>query len=791
MRLTTSLTIALFFSIILLAQEKQLGLVPWPLELKQYPGHYTLKDKITISNSLPAHDWKGLFSYFKAEMKKQFNITVTEAPKGEKGDIDFFMKRMPTSGKPAYQLEVSDKGIRINSNFSEPTFHAMQTLFQLLPTEPKAKKEIPFVEIFDHARFSYRGMHLDVARHFFPVSFIKKYIDYLAYHKFNTFHFHLTDDQGWRIEIKKYPRLTSIGGGRNGTIIGRYPGSGNDGKKYGGFYTQVQIKEIVKYATERFISVIPEIEMPGHASAAIAAYPELSCFPKKSTVYPKESAWTGPTKGKQVQQTWGVFDDVFCAGKDNTFTFLQNVLEEVLPLFPSKYIHVGGDESPKAHWKQCPACQQRIKDNKLKDEHELQSYLIQRMEKYLNKKGRTLIGWDEILEGGLAPNAVVMSWRGEQGGIEAAKQGHDVIMTPGSPLYFDHSQSENEDSVTIGGYNPIEKVYAYDPVPKELNDDQAKHILGAQANMWTEYQKNTSKVEYMLFPRITALSEVLWSSKENKNWSDFEKRLRQQFSRYSLLWKVNYSKEYYKPKARITSIIDIKRTGIYWTISFREDCDVYLYENKGNYLDTISLGIFEKGSEANIHVNQTSTLEIEGWTPISNNKRLLYFALTQNFFFNKATSKKITLTSPPSDKYPGDGAFTLVNGVQNEKGLATAKEFLGFSGTDCEAVIDLGKEETINSVKIHVLDQQSSWIYPPAWMKIYYSNDGINFTEATNAEAAKASPGKLVKDIEWNFNRPPKSRYIKVLLKNFGTIPQGKPGAGNKAWLFVDEIEVK
>jgi hexosaminidase len=413
------------------------------------------------------------------------------------------------------------------------------------------KFQIPAVSIQDAPRFAYRGLHLDVARHLFPLEFIKKYIDYIALHKMNYFHWHLTDDQGWRIEIKKYPALMSVGAYRNGTIVGRFPGKGNDNTQYGGYYTQDEVKEIVQYAADRYITVVPEIEMPGHASAAIAAYPWLSCFPDKPTVIPRTEAATGGNQGiKKVQETWGVFDDVFCAGNDSTFLFLQNVLEEVLPLFPSKHIHVGGDESPKTHWKKCPRCQARIKAESLKDEHQLQSYFIQRMEKYLNDKGRTLIGWDEILEGGLAPNAVVMSWRGEKRGIAAAKQKHFVIMTPGKPVYFDHTQSKKEDSVTIGGYNPLESVYAYEPVPKELKKDDAKYVMGAQANLWTEYIKHPAKVEYMIFPRLSALSEVLWSPKEKKNWKDFEKRLQLQFKRYDL-WKANYSREYFKQRPKI------------------------------------------------------------------------------------------------------------------------------------------------------------------------------------------------------------------------------------------------
>ena len=441
MRLVIGLFSILLFPVITTAQQKPLSLIPYPLEIKQQEGVFLLKNNMTVSSSLPQQDWKPLFSYFKDEMKKLYGITVTEAAKGKKADISFEMRRMPTSGKPAYKLEVNKNGVIITSNFSEPSFHAMQTFFQLIPVDKGSKREIPFVEIFDHARFNYRGLHLDVGRHFFPVSFIKKYIDYLAYHKLNTFHWHLTEDQGWRIEIKKYPKLTSVGGWRNGTIIGRYPGNGNDNIKYGGFYTQAEIKEVVKYAQDRFIDVVPEIEMPGHSSAAIASYPWLSCFPEKPTAIPanmiskKSMAEQKGGKIKLVQETWGVFDDVFCAGNDSTFTFLQHVIDEVITLFPSKYFHIGADECPKEHWKKCPDCQKRMTDNNLKDEHELQSYFVQRIEKYLNSKGKTMIGWDEILEGGLAPNAVVMSWRGEAGGIEAAKQNHDVIMSYRVILY--------------------------------------------------------------------------------------------------------------------------------------------------------------------------------------------------------------------------------------------------------------------------------------------------------------------------------------------------------------------
>jgi hexosaminidase len=457
----------------------------------------------------------------------------------------------------AYVLESGSGGVIIKSSSPEGVFYGVQSLIQLLPTPDSSGEgarvnadviqlSLPAVRIQDEPRFAWRGMHLDVARHFFPVSFIKQYIDYLTLHKMNYFHWHLTDDQGWRIEIKKYPRLTSIGGFRNGTIIGRYPGTGNDNTRYGGYYTQNEIREVVAYAAKRYITVIPEIEMPGHASAAIAAYPQLSCFPDSATAMagPVSDRSSGQS-GKKVQETWGVFNDVFCPS-EYSFHFLQDVLDEVMALFPSRYIHIGGDECPKEAWKQSSFCQLLMKQNRLKDEHALQSYFIRRVEKYLNSKGRYIIGWDEILEGGLAPNATVMSWRGEEGGVEAAGQGHDVVMTPGGYVYFDHSQAKADDSLTIGGYTTVQKVYSYEPVPKALDPRRAKHILGAQANVWTEYITNPAKVEYQVFPRMTALSEVLWSPAQSRDWQAFEQRLIMQFRRYRL-WGVHYSSALFDP----------------------------------------------------------------------------------------------------------------------------------------------------------------------------------------------------------------------------------------------------
>ena len=758
---------------------QEIHIIPRPVEMTQVPGTYPLKSSMTVSASFPEAEWEKLFQYFKTEMQQQFGITVTQVPKGSKADIDFFMKRMPTSGKPAYTLEVKENGIFINSNFFEPAFHAIQTLFQLMPVDRTAKKEIPFVSIFDHARFQYRGMHLDCGRHFWPVDFIKRYIDYLAYHKLNTFHWHLTEDQGWRIEIKKYPKLTSVGGWRNGTIVGRYPGKGNDGIRYGGFYTQDQIREIVRYARERYIDVIPEIEMPGHSSAAIAAYPELSCFPQEPTIryFPKSSSWSGDSSGKQVQQTWGVFDDVFCAGQENTFRFIQDVLDEVVELFPSRYVHVGGDECPKENWKRCPHCQQRMKEKGLKDEHELQSYFIQRVEQYLNSKRKTLIGWDEILEGGLAPNAVVMSWRGEKGGIEAAKQKHKVIMTPGNPVYFDHSQSQNEDSVTIGGYNPIEKVYAWDPVPAELSEEEGKYILGAQANVWTEYMKNTKKVEYMIFPRMAALSELLWSTKENKNWTDFEKRLMTQLQRYEK-WNLNYSKAFFDLKASVIPAED--HQAVLWKLESKNQKARIQYNKRLTANDPPNAPAFIPYTNP---VRITAAGIYDAW-PVENGRRLDN-TITQSFSYHKATGKKVILDKEASKSYPGDGAFTLVNGVINEKGMARSREFLGFSGEDCVATIDLGKKESISFVKLYYLHQPGSWIYQPASISIEVSDDGTSY-----APVALSNPTMLDGQAPCEFLQPFSTRFIKLTIRNAGIILAGNPGAGNKAWLFVSEIVV-
>lgn len=408
-----------------------------------------------------------------------------------------------------YYLQVNETGIEISAVTGRGLFYGIQSLFQLVMYESE-NGYLPHVTITDSPRYRYRGMHLDVARHMFPVSAIKQYIDVMAMYKFNTLHWHLTDDQGWRIEIKKYPKLTEVGGYRDQTLIGNMQKSERefDGIRYGGFYTQEEIKDIVAYATSKYITIIPEIEMPGHAEAALAAYPHLACENNH-----------GPFG---TVQYFGVFENVFCAGKDATFRFLQDVLDEVLELFPSKYIHIGGDECPKVKWQACPACQKRKKKEKLKDEHELQSYFVQRIEKYLNSKGRSIIGWDEILEGGIAPNATVMSWQGIQGGIAAARQRHNVIMVPVTHLYLDYLQSKSlEEPLAIGGYQPLSKVYSFNPTPDELTTEEAVHILGVQGNIWTEYIPTPQKLFYMMLPRALAVAETGWTNQSLRNFESF------------------------------------------------------------------------------------------------------------------------------------------------------------------------------------------------------------------------------------------------------------------------------
>jgi hexosaminidase len=530
------------FAVAASAEPAGFHLIPKPQHLQAGEGELPLDAKTRIVLSDPGNaELMAIAERWAAPLRRASGLPLLiadqAAGKRASGEIHFKLDAAAAGGaEEGYTLRIDKDGVTLAAARPAGLFYGAWTLSQLLPPEvlgdgvlgdgvaADAVWTLPAVEITDAPRFPYRGMHLDVARHMFPVAFVKRYIDLLAMYKMNTFHWHLTEDQGWRIEIKKYPKLTEISAFRKETQVKkqRRPFVG-DGKRYGGFYTQDEVREVVAYAAERYVTVIPEIEMPGHSTAVLAAYPELGCT-------------EGPF---EVAMTWGVFEDIYCPSEE-TFQFLENVLTEVMELFPSRYIHIGGDEAPKTAWEKSELAQAVIEREGLKDEHELQSYFIRRIEAFLLKNGRRLVGWDEILEGGLAPEATVMSWRGMEGGIAAAREGHDVIMTPTSHVYFDYYQAEkSKEPLAIGGLTPLEKVYDFEPVPAELTAEEGKHVLGAQGNVWTEYMKTTEYVEYMVFPRLLALAEVVWSPRQERNWMDFKRRLPEQLERLGQLG-VNY-----------------------------------------------------------------------------------------------------------------------------------------------------------------------------------------------------------------------------------------------------------
>ncbi|WP_289663554.1 family 20 glycosylhydrolase [Flavobacterium panacagri] len=573
------------------------------------PNFYKLTgDSIRINGKVQVNFINKNFSEKESKSAKILESALNVQGSSKKSNLKIeFNSDVNFKSKEGYKIEISSIKISVSGK-EEGLFYAVQTLLQLLPNKISTEIKLPCVIIEDQPRYSYRGLHLDVCRHFFSVAVIKDFIRQMSSYKLNNFHWHLTDDQGWRIEIKKYPKLTEVGSKRAQTLVGnKFERSPFffDGNPYGGFYTQEEIKEVVKFAEDNYVNVIPEIEMPGHASAAVTAYPNLACFPDRNY---------------KVVESWGVFEDVFCAGKDETFTFLEDVLTEVLALFPSKNIHIGGDECPKTRWKVCSNCQKRIKDLGLKDEHELQSYFIKRIEKFLNANGRQIFGWDEILEGGLAPNAAVMSWRGESGGIHAAKLKHPVVMTPESTVYFDYNQgySPNE-PLTVGRLSTLEKVYHYNPTPMDsLTVEEQKYIIGVQANLWSEYLTSTSKLNYMLYPRFFALAEIAWTETPNKNYNHF---IQNQLPYH--LEKLEAEKRIYKvptpfgadETALIASryILDLKPTikkgKIFYTIDgYNPDETAALHQNpvtinipKGEYRIIKTIQISESGKRSSIN----------------------------------------------------------------------------------------------------------------------------------------------------------------------------------------------
>ena len=490
------------------------GLVPAPTHIEFADGELRLGDALDLDYNPKDKNLKNIIRLTKSELSS-IGYSVTDSDSDEAHTrVSINIDQNITETPESYNLKIAPQGIDISGSDYAGLFYGLQTLVQILETTKiNNSPAVASVLIEDRPRFRWRGMLLDVARHMFPADFIKRYIDIIAAHKMNVFHWHLTEDQGWRMPIKKYPKLKDIAAWRKETLVGHYRDKPHqfDGKPYGGFYTREEIKDIIDYASDRSVTIVPEIEMPGHATAALSAYPQLSCT-------------GGPHEAETV---WGVHKEVFCAGNEETFDFLENVLEEVAQIFPGPYIHIGGDECPKTRWAECGKCQARIADEGLKDEHELQSYFIKRIEKILEKFDKRLIGWDEILEGGPAPNAVVHSWRGMDGGIEAANAGHEVIMSPTTYVYFDYYQSEDRknEPLAIGGYLPLSKVYEFEPVPHDIDKDKRHLILGGQANLWTEYIPTTKQAEYMLLPRVCALAEAVWSPKNKRDYSGFIDRL--------------------------------------------------------------------------------------------------------------------------------------------------------------------------------------------------------------------------------------------------------------------------
>lgn len=725
------------------------SVIPYPNSLVPEEGTFAFNKKTkmicTLSLDSASQEVVRNFSALLNNVAGLKTECIVEEEKGEKNIVFFDLDT--SIADEGYSLDIDPSNIIIKASSAAGFYYAVQSLKQLLPiavygdkeSDSVEKWEVPCAHIDDAPRFSYRGMHLDVARHFFSVDEVKRYIDLLAMHKLNVFHWHLTDDQGWRIEIKKYPKLTEIGSIRKHTMVKKNFDQ-YDNTPYGGYYTQDQIRDIVNYAKERFITIIPEVDLPGHMVAALASYPSLGCT-------------GGPY---EVQGVWGVHPDVLCAGKEETYEFVTDVLSEVIELFPSRYIHIGGDECPKDRWKKCPLCQARIQKLGLKTDKEhtaeerLQSYFMTRVEKFLNENDRQIIGWDEILEGGAAPNATVMSWRGTDGGVQAAKLRHNVVMTPNTYLYFDYYQSEDTQTepLAIGSYVPLERVYDFEPVPDTLDNDSKKYILGAQANLWTEYISDFKQVEYMLLPRLDALSEVQWTRPENKNWVNFLDRLQHNIQVYDLKG-YNYGKHIFgiNPEYRIIP----EKHCIEVTLRTQGDAPVY-YTLDG----TVPT---EKSTRYTQPIELTENTDLKAIVVRPGMKTNMF---EKEYVFNKATARKITLNSAPNDRYTFKGGQTLVDGMIGDMGFATGR-WIGFSPGDLDAVIDLGETTFISKVELGILFDKDNWIFPSDHISVLVSQDGVKYNSV--ADTVLVLPDQSVKNdrmIQGVAFDPVNTRYVKI-----------------------------
>ncbi|MDD3812916.1 MAG: family 20 glycosylhydrolase [Bacteroidales bacterium] len=682
---------------------------------------------------------------------------------------------MDSLGIEGYTLIASGREISITAADPGGVFNGIQTLFQLLPPEiysaepVKTRWSLPSVRISDSPRFTYRGYMLDVSRHFFPLDHLYRVIDQLAYHKLNKFHLHLTNDQGWRIEIKKYPKLTEVGAWRVNRESDHWnsrelqqPGEVAD---YGGFYTQYDIRKLVQYASERNITIIPEIEMPAHATAALAAYPEYSCTGEPLTVLPG-GIWP--------------CSNIFCAGKEETFSFLEDILSEVIELFPSPYIHIGGDEADKTEWESCPDCQQRIKQENLNNEDELQSYFIRRIDQFLTSKGRKLIGWDEILEGGLAENATVMSWRGIEGGIEAARAGHPVIMTPNTHCYIDYYQgSPDLEPLAIGGYIPLEKIYSFEPVPEQLTEEESHLILGGQANLWTEYVADPDHADYMTYPRLAALAEVCWSLATNKDYEDFLTRLTQQIKRYNYL-DINYSRSF--GTVEVKTSYNTETQGFQVILSSGFPGAKIRYTSDGSN-PTISSTEYTEP----IVLGQSATIKAATFL----NRKLFSPISSTEIVVHLATGKPVTYINGYSVKYPAGGNEALVNSLRGSINLSDG-QWQGFEGNDMVAEIDLGSAIPVRKVTVGTLHSIGSWVFFPTAVEVWTAGQSREFVMQGRVENEKdiRSQQREIQDFIINFD-PQSVRYLRIIASNTGFCPPWHAGAGFNAWLFVDEIIVE
>lgn len=743
--------------------------IPLPQEIKKKDGNAfiisaTTKILYTSGNNLLKNNAQFLAEYIRFATGIKLKVSAGDSAT----NAIILSAKLTSVNKEAYQIKVAEDGILIKGASEAGNFYGIQTLRKSL-TETLLDSTVAMspVEINDQPRFAYRGMMLDVSRHFMTVEEVKSFIDMEALHNQNTLHWHLTDDQGWRIEIKKYPLLTVIGSKRSETVIGHNSGL-YDGIPQEGYYTQAQIREVVEYAQKRYITIIPEIDMPGHMMAALASYPQLGCT-------------GGPY---EVLKTWGVADEVLCAGKESTFEFVEGVLAEVIELFPSKMIHIGGDECPKVRWAACKACQARIKaegliaDSIHSAENRLQSYFITRVEKFVNSKGRSIIGWDEILEGGLPPNATVMAWTGIANGIKAAQEKHDVIMTPNEYTYFDHYQSNDTKSEpdAIGGYLPIDSVYAYEPVPDGLTPEEQKHIIGVQANLWTEYMPDFKQVQYMTLPRIAAMSEVQWTQPEKKNFKQFITRLPQLMDIYDALG-YNSAKHLYEVRAELVpnrehgnievTLKSLLEGNIYYTLDGTVPTR-YCAKYDGpftvsGYADLCAVVIRSSGTSR---------------------------VFKEKIRLNIASLKPVTLLQKPIGGYPKDIAQLLNDGLKGESSY-NSNRWIGFQSSDLEAVFDLRGETEIYKVQISADVKKDDWILGPSSLAAFSSSDGTNFKEIMMKKIpvlAKQDSDKIY-NYELTFY-PVKTNYVKVMVKRTPVLPPWHPCKGAPAFLFVDEIEI-